>query len=48
VRPGLGGILEVVDRFGVLMSRWPERIAEVVANVLETHYDRQRCVVPCG
>lgn len=39
MRPWLGYILEIVDRFGVLMSRWPEKIAEVVANVLETHYD---------
>jgi len=36
----LGGIPEIVDRYGAVASPSPEKIADAVAKVLETHYDR--------
>ena len=41
VGSGLGGIPEIVDRYGAVAPPSPERIAEAVAKVLETHYDRE-------
>jgi glycosyltransferase involved in cell wall biosynthesis len=41
VGSGLGGIPEIVDRYGAVVSPSPEKIAEAVANFLETHYDRE-------
>jgi glycosyltransferase involved in cell wall biosynthesis len=41
VGSGLGGIPEIVDRYGAVAPPSPERIAEAVAKVLEMHYDRE-------
>jgi glycosyltransferase involved in cell wall biosynthesis len=41
VGSGLGGIPEIVDRYGAVALPLPERIAEAVAKVLEMHYDRE-------
>ena len=38
---GLSGILEVVDGYGAVASPLPEKMAEAVVKVLETHYDRE-------
>ncbi len=37
----LGGIPEVVDKYGAVAPPSPEKIAEAVAKVLEAHYDRE-------
>ncbi len=36
-----GGIPEVVDRYGAVAPPSPEEVAEAVAKVLETRYDRE-------
>ncbi len=41
VESWLGGIPEIVDRYGVVTSSSPEKIAEATAKVLEAHYDRE-------
>jgi glycosyltransferase involved in cell wall biosynthesis len=41
VGSGLGGIPEIVDRYGAVTPPSPEEVAEAVAKVLETHYDRE-------
>jgi glycosyltransferase involved in cell wall biosynthesis len=41
VGSGLGGIPEIVDRYGIMASPLPEKIAEAMAKVLEIHYDRE-------
>jgi hypothetical protein len=35
------GIPEIMDRYDVVASPSPEKIAEAVVKVLETHYDRE-------
>jgi hypothetical protein len=35
------GIPEIMDRYDVVVSSSPEKIAEAVVKVLETHYDRE-------
>jgi glycosyltransferase involved in cell wall biosynthesis len=37
----LGGIPEIVDRYGAVAPPSPERIAEAVAKVLDSRYDRE-------
>jgi glycosyltransferase involved in cell wall biosynthesis len=37
----LGGITEIVDRYGAVASPSPEKMAEAVTKVLESHYDRE-------
>jgi len=39
VGSGLGGISEIVDKYGAVAPS-PEEVAEAVAKVLEAHYDR--------
>jgi len=41
VGSGLGGIPEIVDRYGAVAPPLPERIAEAVEKVLKTHYGRE-------
>jgi hypothetical protein len=41
VGSGLSGILEVVDGYGAVAPPLPEKMAEAVVKVLETHYDRE-------
>jgi glycosyltransferase involved in cell wall biosynthesis len=41
VGSGLGGIPEIADRYGAVTSPLPERIAEAVAKVLDSRYDRE-------
>ncbi len=36
----LGGIPEIVDKYGAVAPPSPEKVAEAVAKVLEAHYDR--------
>ncbi len=40
VGSGLGGIPEIVDKYGAVAPPSPEEVAEAVAKVLEAHYDR--------
>jgi len=41
VGSGLGGIPEVMDRYGAVVPPLPEEVAEAVAKVLVTRYDRE-------
>jgi glycosyltransferase involved in cell wall biosynthesis len=41
VGSGLGGIPEVVDRYDAVASPLPEKMAEAVAKVLDSRYDRE-------
>ena len=41
VGSGLGGFPEVVDRYGVVAPPLPEKVAEAVAKVLDSRYDRE-------
>jgi glycosyltransferase involved in cell wall biosynthesis len=41
VGSGLGGIPEIVDKYGAVAPPLPEKIAEAVVKVLEAHYDRE-------
>ena len=41
VGSGLGGIPEIMDKYGAVAPPLPEKVAEAVAKVLETHYDRE-------
>jgi len=41
VGSGLGGIPEIVDKYGAVLPPLPEKVAEAVAKVLETRYDRE-------
>jgi hypothetical protein len=44
----LGGILEIVDRYGAVAPPSPEKI-EAVVKVLETRYDRKEMMrMPLG
>ena len=38
----LGGIPEIVNRYGAVVSSLPEEVAKAVAKVLETCYDREK------
>jgi glycosyltransferase involved in cell wall biosynthesis len=37
----LGGITKIVDRYGAVAPPLSEEVAEAVAKVLETRYDRE-------
>ncbi len=37
----LGGVPEIVDKYGAVAPPSPEEVAEAVAKVLETRYDRE-------
>jgi glycosyltransferase involved in cell wall biosynthesis len=41
VGSGLGGIPEIVDRYGAVTPPMPGKIAEAMVKVLEAHYDRE-------
>ncbi len=41
VGSGLGGVPEIVDKYGAVALPLPEKIAEAVAKVLDSHYDRE-------
>ncbi|MFZ8831874.1 MAG: glycosyltransferase, partial [Thermodesulfobacteriaceae bacterium] len=41
VGSGLGGIPEIVDRYGAVTPPMPGKIAETMVKVLEAHYDRE-------
>jgi glycosyltransferase involved in cell wall biosynthesis len=41
VGSGLGGIPEIVDKYGVVAPPLPEKVAEAVAKVLDSRYDRE-------
>jgi Glycosyltransferase len=41
VGSGLGGMPEIVEKYGIVTSPLPEEVAKVVAKVLDSRYNRE-------